>query len=54
MIVALTAAFLLTLELARRGLEPECPSCHGKRWEALSTRLHCLRCGWNGAGEEGQ
>jgi hypothetical protein len=48
MIVAIAATLLLTLELARRGLEPECPSCRGKRWESHSTRLHCAACGWHG------
>lgn len=46
MIVTLTVTFLLTLELVRRGLEPECPGCRGKRWEAHSTQLRCSSCGW--------
>jgi hypothetical protein len=47
MIVAIAAALLLSLELARRGLEPECPSCAGKSWAAHSTQLHCANCGWH-------
>lgn len=46
MILTIAAALLLTLELARRGLEPECPSCNGKSWAPHSTQLHCADCGW--------
>jgi len=46
MIVARSAALLLTLEIARRRLEPECPSCSGKNWLPHSTQLQCSGCGW--------
>ena len=53
MLVALSLApLLLTLELARRALEPECPSCTGKSWTAHSTQLHCAGCGWGKKSEE--
>lgn len=45
-VTTIALALLLTLELARRGLEPECPSCSGKSWPAHSTQLHCASCGW--------
>jgi ribosomal protein S27AE len=53
MLVALSLApLLLTLELARRALEPECPSCSEKDWAAHSTQLLCSRCGWGGKKNE--
>jgi hypothetical protein len=54
MLVALSLApLLLTLELARRALEPNCPSCTGKSWAAHSTQLQCDRCGWGRVKSEG-
>jgi hypothetical protein len=47
MIAALALTILLLLELARRGLEPECPRCSAKRWIAHSTLLQCESCGWS-------
>ncbi|MBW3628749.1 MAG: hypothetical protein KY464_05550 [Gemmatimonadetes bacterium] len=47
MIAALALSILLLLELARRGLEPECPSCGAKHWTAHSTQLQCNSCGWS-------
>ena len=47
MIAAVAATILLLLELARRGLEPECPSCASKQWASHSTQLQCAGCGWS-------
>lgn len=47
MIVALAAAILFILELARRALEPACPNCDTKNWTAHSTQLQCSSCGWS-------
>jgi len=47
MIAALAITLLLLLELARRGLEPECPNCAGKNWTSHSTQLQCSGCGWS-------
>lgn len=47
MIAALALTILLLLELARRGLEPECPSCASKHWTSHSTQLQCNGCGWS-------
>jgi hypothetical protein len=47
MIAALAITILLLLELARRGLEPECPGCASKQWTSHSTQLQCNSCGWS-------
>ena len=47
MIAALAITLLLLLELARRGLEPECPNCAAKHWTSHSTQLQCTGCGWS-------
>lgn len=50
-VTTIALALLLTLELARRGLEPECPSCGHKSWVSHSTELQCASCGWGAAKE---
>jgi ribosomal protein L40E len=43
---SLVLAFVLTIAVVRRWIEPACPTCEAKSWESAPA-LSCRRCGWS-------
>jgi hypothetical protein len=45
--LALTLTLMAALSVARRLVEPACPSCTAKSWNDQPAVLQCTRCGWS-------
>ncbi|MEX2584094.1 MAG: hypothetical protein WD766_12510 [Gemmatimonadota bacterium] len=48
-LILLTLSLLGGLSVARRIVEPSCPSCAGKSWVDHPPHLQCTSCGWSTA-----
>lgn len=45
--LAPTVLIGLGFVLARRWIEPTCPTCQGKTWLTAGSALTCTHCGWS-------
>ncbi|HEX5520909.1 MAG TPA: hypothetical protein VFX29_04400 [Longimicrobiaceae bacterium] len=45
-LVPLVAVLAGAAALARRAIDPSCPSCQRRAWSAAASGLSCTSCGW--------
>jgi ribosomal protein L37AE/L43A len=46
-LVPLVAVLAGGAALARRAIDPSCPSCQRRAWAAAASGLSCTSCGWS-------